>query len=66
MTEQWVTMSEAANSLGVPLSQISRLAKNKVIKAKSDTVNRRIRLVDLIEVKALFDSSDYYSGNRGR
>jgi hypothetical protein len=65
MAEQWVTMSVAANTLGVPLSQISRLAKNKVIKAKNDTVNKRIRLVDLIEVKALFDSSDYYSSNRG-
>jgi hypothetical protein len=66
MTEQWVTMSQAAEIIGVPLSQISRLARDGAIRSKKDTVNKRIKLVDLVEVRTLFDSSDYYSNNRNK
>jgi excisionase family DNA binding protein len=64
MDEQWVTMTEAAEQLGVSLTQISRLAKKGKIRAESDTLNERIKLVELNEVRKLFEGSKYYS--RGR
>jgi len=61
MNEQWVTMTEAAEILGVSLTQISRLAKKGKIRAESDSLNERIKLVELNEVRKLFESSKYYS-----
>ena len=63
MNEQWMTMSEAANEMGVPVAQISRLAKKGEIKVQKDRLNKRVRLVDINEIKTLFKSSIYYSRN---
>jgi hypothetical protein len=59
--ERWISMSKAADELGVPLSQISRLAKSGKIRAESDAVNRRVKLVEVNEVKQIFAKSKYYS-----
>lgn len=60
--EEWVTMSEAANRLGVSVSQISRLAQRGEIKAEVDRLNKRVKLVDFNEVRHLFEQSKYYRG----
>lgn len=62
--EQWVTMTEAAEQLGVPLFQISRMAKRGDIKAVSDAVNRRVKLVELNEVRRVFERSIYYKNRK--
>lgn len=59
--EQWMSMSQAAEELGVPLSQISRLAKRGSIRAENDAVNRRVKLVEINEVRRVFSQSKYYS-----
>lgn len=58
--EQWVSMTEASKILEVPLSQISRLAKSGEITAVKDAINKRVKLVELGQVKKIFDQSIYY------
>jgi predicted XRE-type DNA-binding protein len=59
--EKWVPMSQAAELLGVPLSQISRLAKRGRIRSEDDAVNARVKLVEINEVKQVFSKSKYYT-----
>lgn len=63
-SEEWVTMTQAAAELGVNPTQISRLAKRGDIRSEKDAINKRVRLVELNEVKAAFARSKYYSQNR--
>jgi DNA-binding MarR family transcriptional regulator len=51
--EQWVTMSEAAKELQIPVSKISRLAASNVIEVRQNKVDRRLRLVNLTEIREL-------------
>lgn len=60
MPEEWITMTDAAERLGVPLSQISRLASRGTIRSEQDAINRRVRLVEFNEVKQVFEQSKYY------
>ena len=60
MEEEWVTMTEAAERLSIPVAQISRLAKRKEIRSENDAINKRVKLVEFNEVKTLFDRSKYY------
>jgi DNA-binding MarR family transcriptional regulator len=55
MPEEWVTMKEAAKELGVSPSKISRLAAINVIAVKIDPVDRRIKLVDLNQVRQVLN-----------
>ena len=57
---QWMTMTDAAVRLGIPPTKISRMAKEKVIKTQKDTLDKRVRLVDYDEVKAVLESSVRY------
>lgn len=59
--EEWVTMKQAAEAVGVPATQISRLAKRGQIRSEKDALNKRVTLVELNEVKRLFAQSKYYS-----
>jgi hypothetical protein len=59
--EEWVTMKQAAEAVGVPATQISRLAKRGQIRSEKDTLNKRVTLVELNEVKRVFAQSKYYS-----
>jgi len=64
MPEHWVTMSQAAEIIGVSVAQISRLAKRGEIRVEKDRVNKRVRLVELNEIKAIFNESKYYSNQK--
>jgi len=55
MSEEWVTMQEAANRLKVNRNKISRLASRGAIKSRENPLDARVRLVDLIEIRALFE-----------
>jgi DNA-binding MarR family transcriptional regulator len=55
MNEEWVTMTEAANRLGVKRNKISRLASKGVIQTKDNPLDARVRLVNFTELRALFD-----------
>lgn len=54
MNEEWVTMSEAANRLGISLSKISRLATMSRIKTEHNPYDERTKLVDFTELRAMF------------
>jgi hypothetical protein len=65
MAEQWVPMSEAAYILRsegfeISASKLSRMARAGEIRAEQDPVDKRIRLVDLIQLRQLFSSSKRY------
>jgi DNA-binding MarR family transcriptional regulator len=62
--EDWVTMKQAAEEVGVSPTQISRLAKRGLIRTEKDALNRRVTLVELNEVRQLFAQSKYYSQRR--
>lgn len=53
--EEWVTMTEASERLGVSRPKISRLARKGAIKTKPNPLDGRVRLVNLVELKALLD-----------
>ena len=54
MNEEWVTIQEAFERLGIKRNKISRLASRGVIKSKANPLDARVRLVDLNELRALF------------
>jgi hypothetical protein len=62
--EEWVTMKEAASRLEVAPSKLSRLAGDGKIRTKRDTVDGRVTLVDVNEVRALLQSSVTYKKRR--
>jgi hypothetical protein len=55
MSEEWVTMQEAANRLRINRNKISRLASRGAIKSRENPLDARVRLVDLNEIRALFE-----------
>jgi hypothetical protein len=54
MSEEWVTMTEAADRLKVKRNKISRLASRGVIQTRENPLDARVRLVDINELRALF------------
>lgn len=50
-SEQWLTMKVAATRFKVPISKISRWAKNDVIRSKANPYDKRSRLVELNELR---------------
>jgi hypothetical protein len=62
MSEEWVTMTEAADRLKVKRNKISRLASRGVIQTRDNPLDARVRLVDLNELRALFEK---YGGRMG-
>lgn len=55
MSQEWVTMQEAANRLKINRNKISRLANRGAIQSKENPLDARVRLVDLNEIRALFE-----------
>ncbi|HLI05890.1 MAG TPA: hypothetical protein VKV40_04910 [Ktedonobacteraceae bacterium] len=55
MSEEWVTMTEAADRLKVKRNKISRLASRGVIQTRENPLDARVRLVELNELRALFE-----------
>ncbi len=54
MNEEWVTMTEAAEKIGVTLSKISRLAALGRIRTQNNPYDERTKLVDLVELRKMF------------
>jgi len=58
---EWVTVTEAAVRLGTNPSTVSRILKaNKQITTRSDTLDKRVKLVDFAKLEAVFKSSYKY------
>jgi len=53
MAEQWVPMSDAADILKIDKSKISRWAAQGVIQTKKSPIDRRVRLVNVEEIRNL-------------
>ncbi len=62
MSEEWVTITEAANRLKVRRNKISRLASRGVIETRDNPLDARVRLVNINELQALFEK---YGGGLG-
>jgi hypothetical protein len=54
-TEEWVTMREAATRLKISYNKLSRLVALGEIQTKSRKLDRRVRLVEINEVKKIFE-----------
>jgi len=62
MAQQWTSMNEASfvlrsEGMNVSVSKLSRLASQGKIKTEVDTLDERVKLVDLNELRAMFGSS---------
>ncbi len=60
--EEWTSMNDASfrlrsEGINVSVSKLSRLASQGKIKTEADTLDERVKLVDLNELRALFGSS---------
>ncbi|MBA2680286.1 MAG: hypothetical protein H0U76_18050 [Ktedonobacteraceae bacterium] len=60
MNEEWVPMNIAARRLKaenikIRRNKISRLANRKIIQVRDNPLDARIRLVNLYELRALFE-----------
>ncbi len=53
--EQWIPMKQAAEMLNIDYEKLSRLVRQKEIKTKSTPLDRRSKLVEVNEVKRLFN-----------
>lgn len=54
MVEEWKSMKEAAEELGVKANKLSRLASQGKIKSRLTMRDQRSRQVDLVELRKLF------------
>jgi hypothetical protein len=54
MSEEWVTIQEAARRLNVRRNQISRLISRGVIQTKDNPLDARVTLVNFEEVRTIF------------
>jgi hypothetical protein len=52
--DQWVTMSEASQRLGIPYNRITRLAAKGKIETRTDVLDERVKLVNIEELKRVF------------
>ncbi len=55
MNEEWVTIQEAARRLNVGRNTISRLISRGVIKTKDNPLDARVKLVNLNELRTIFE-----------
>ena len=62
-TEEWVTISLAAQRLGVSATRISALALNGKLRTRRDLVDLRLKLVEYNEVYNLFSSGIRYKND---
>ena len=53
--EEWVTMKTAAEMLNIDYDKLSRLVRQKEIKTKSTPLDRRTKLVEINEVRRIFN-----------
>jgi DNA-directed RNA polymerase subunit F len=55
MNEEWVTIQEASEYLKVRRNKISRLVSRGIIQTRDNPLDARVRLVDLSELRILFE-----------
>lgn len=53
--EDWVSMSEAAKTIGVSTAKISRLAAKGKIETRVNLKDERVKLVSICQLKAYFE-----------
>jgi DNA-binding MarR family transcriptional regulator len=53
--KQWVPMKEAAQTLKIDKSKISRWAAQGVIQTQKSPIDRRVRLVNIAEIRSLIE-----------
>lgn len=53
-SSEWISMSEAAERLGISLSKISRLAALGRIDTHKDPYDERTKLVNFVELRKMF------------
>ncbi len=56
MSEEWITMTEAADRLQVKRNKISRLASRGVIQTRDNPLDARVRLVNFNELRTIFET----------
>lgn len=65
MSQEWVTIQDAASRLGINRNKISRLANRGAIQSRENPLDARVRLVDLNEIRALFKQYGSRLGDDG-
>jgi hypothetical protein len=55
MSEEWITIQEASRRLNVRRAKISRLVSRRVIQTKNNPLDARVTLVNLEELRAIFE-----------
>ncbi len=63
MSDEWVTIQEAASRLKVRRNKISRLVSRGVIQTRDNPLDARVRLVNLNELRTIFET---YGSRTGR
>lgn len=53
--EEWTPLTEAAREIGTSHAKLSRWAKQKRIKSKTDPYDLRLTLVDMTELRRIFN-----------
>ncbi len=53
-TEQWLPMTDVADMLHIPYEKLSRLVRQKEIETRDDVLDKRVKLVEINEVKKVF------------
>jgi hypothetical protein len=55
--EEWITMAAAAKLFHVSNAKISRMAANKEIQTRENRRDKRVRLVNMNELRRYFESN---------
>lgn len=53
--EQWMSLTDAAKELGISYYVLSRRVKKGQIKSKKSKFDSRVVLVDLVELRKIFE-----------
>ena len=64
MKEEWVTIQEASKRLDVRRAKISRLVSRKIIQTKDNPLDARVTLVNLEELRTIFEQYGPSLGER--
>jgi len=49
--EEWMSMKQAAEKLGISYDKLSRLVRKRAITTKTDIVDERVKFVEIGEIK---------------
>ena len=60
---EWVTMAVAAEMFKVSPAKISRMASNGEIRTRGDKRDKRVKLVNVDELRRYFEENPYTTGD---